>query len=463
MIALKDNRLLIAVLIASQFAPPFMFSGVAVTLPAMGKEFHVGATTLSLVETLFLAAQLAFLLPIGRLADTNDKRNLYKLGLLCFGISSLLISFAPSILPVLFLRVVQGISSGLFATTGPAILADLATARNRGKVFGASTAMTYCGLMLGPFCAGLLTDYWQWQSVFIAGGLILLSGFLLVFFIMPSRWHIPSAKAVHLPSAALIAAIVFLFVFASTSMSWGVTGYLCLGLGVILIWAFIRLQKRIEQPLLNLSVLAANPTLRDAVSIQMLLYMYAFCSVFILNLFMQISLGQSPEMAGKIVALGSAIMVVTAPLAGVLADRYPARNITISGSFCVLIAAAMGAALHLQSELLYIGVMLAVQSFGFALFSSPNTKIIMESVPAEARGMAGAFSAKGRYGGMMLGMLLANLVISFEMGNEPLAHHSMEVAHITQRIFSLLIVFIGSSMTLSYFTRHRVQKFQAAR
>jgi MFS family permease len=77
----KGHRLLVWTIVASQFAPPFMFSGVAVALPAMGSDLNAGAMSLGLVETLFLASQLAFLLPVGRLADARDKTTLYKLRL----------------------------------------------------------------------------------------------------------------------------------------------------------------------------------------------------------------------------------------------------------------------------------------------------------------------------------------------------------------------------------------------
>ena len=76
---------------ASQFAPPFMISGVAVALPALGSDLAAGATALSLVETVFLAAAVALLLPAGRLADASDKATLFKLGMVAFALSSLLI------------------------------------------------------------------------------------------------------------------------------------------------------------------------------------------------------------------------------------------------------------------------------------------------------------------------------------------------------------------------------------
>ena len=55
----QASRWLVPAIAASQFAPPFMISGVAVALPALGADLGAGATALSLVETLFLAAAVA--------------------------------------------------------------------------------------------------------------------------------------------------------------------------------------------------------------------------------------------------------------------------------------------------------------------------------------------------------------------------------------------------------------------
>src|SRR5256714_4902196 len=83
------HPLLVPAIAASQFAPPFMISGVAVALPALGADLAAGATALSLVETLFLAAAVAALLPAGRLGDAADKAALYKWGLAGFALTSI--------------------------------------------------------------------------------------------------------------------------------------------------------------------------------------------------------------------------------------------------------------------------------------------------------------------------------------------------------------------------------------
>lgn len=105
---------------------------------------------------------------------------------------------------------------------------------------------------------------------------------------------------------------------------------------------------------------------------------------------------QHEHRAERVLATGSVPMAVMAPVAGWLADRYPARFIATCGVALVLLSALTAATLDKDSSLLLVIVMLAVQGLGFALFSSPNMTIIMSSVPANALSMASALGAKAR-------------------------------------------------------------------
>src|SRR5262245_8209035 len=109
---------------ASQFAPPFMISRLAVALPTRAADPGAGATALSLVETLFLAAAVALLLPAGRLGDAADKATLYKLGMAAFALSSIAIGLVSSVPAILALRLLQGACSALVQAAGPALIAD---------------------------------------------------------------------------------------------------------------------------------------------------------------------------------------------------------------------------------------------------------------------------------------------------------------------------------------------------
>ena len=442
----NKNKLLAFAIIASQFAPPFMFSGVAVALPGISAELKAGASELGLMETLFLASQLTFLLPGGRLADVSDKRTMYKIGLACFGFTSLLIGFLSSMPLILALRFVQGAASALFTVSGPAILAEIVPVERRGRAFGASISVVYVGLLLGPLCAGYLINMWSWRAVFVAGGALLLLGFLLIHKIMESHWVIPPRNSVPLIDMLLIFTSVSFLVAGSSTMNIRGIGYASVLASIIVAVLFVRRQRHVGDPLVNILALVENRHLRSALIIQLLLYLTAFCSTFLLNIYMQVVLGYSASATGKILAVGSLVMVVVALKAGVLCEKYPPRIIATLGVACVLVSMIAASMLDAYSGIALLLFILALQGLGFGLFSTPNMVIIMGSVSPTAGGMASAFGAKARSLGMVLGMIFTAALVSHIFANDPFTKDPLRLVGLLKIVFSVLAVTTGVAL-----------------
>lgn len=446
----KINSVLVWAIIASQFAPPFMFSGVAVALPSMGLELQAGAVALGLVETLFLTSQLAFLLPVGRLADAGDKRTLYKYAFFVFWVASLLIALSNSMTVVLALRFIQGICSAVFASTGGAMIAELVPAEKRGHYYGYSIGAIYAGLAAGPLCAGLIVEHFGWRGLFYTGAGLLFAGHMLMLAILKSKWRTPPRDTVHLPSAFLMAASVIGLVSGTAMISASVMGYLFIAIAFLFIIAFVVWQNRLEKPLLNIRKVKENIALRNALLVQVLLYMNAFCAVFMLSIYMQVSLGHSANLTGQILAMGTVLMVLIAPYAGRLSDRWRPRYVATAGVACVVISSVMALFLNAETGLVYITLLLALNGMGFGLFSTPNTTIIMGSVPQNFYGIASALAAKSRSVGMMAGMLVTSLLMSLHIGNEPVEKHAVKFMDIMHEAFIVLTIAAISAAILSY-------------
>ncbi len=452
----SENKLLARAIIASQFAPPFMFSGVAIALPTMGTELNAGGTALSLVETLFLAGSLAFLLPSGRLADAGDKRTLYKFGLLGFAISSLLIASVSSMPVIHVLRFLQGMTSAVFVATGPAILADIVPANRRGRAFGSSLGSIYAGLTLGPIVAGWLVEHFTWRGVFYFGALTLLAGYFLIRRMMPSTRNVPF-RVLHWPSVGLVVAAVLSLVFGSTLVRNGSIGFVLIGCGGLLAGLFVLLQKRLARPLLNVSAVMANHVLRNALFIQMLVYMQAMTAMFLLSLYLQVSLGVPADRTGPVLAIGSVIMALLAPFSGRLADRFRPNLLSAAGVASILVTGLMATTLDEGTSLWFVRGMLIFQGLGFALFSSPNMMIIMNSVRPTKMSMASALGAKSRSLGMILGMLIASVLISLEIGTDSVKAHPEAVIRIASTTFTILAGALTLALLLSVFGRAEPQ------
>lgn len=416
----RTPRFLVAAIAASQFAPPFMVSGVAVALPSLGADLGAGATALSLVETLFLAASVALLLPAGRLGDAADKVALYKAGLVAFALCSLAAGLVSSVPAVLALRVVQGIASAAVQSAGPAIIADAVPPERRGRAYGITIGAVYVGLTLGPIVAGVLVDLWGWRAVFLAGGATVLALTLPIHFMLHAAWRRPARGAVHLPSAALIIAAMLALVGGAATLREGARGYAATAAGAVLLLIFFLTQWRVARPLLDVRLLAQNRVLSGALLVQWLLYCNAFGQVFLLSLYMQSVLGHAANTAGQVLAVGTVLMAAIAPLAGAASDRVRPTLIASGGVAVVLVSSVMGALLGAGSSLVHVALVLAVQGVGFAFFSSPNMATVMNAVPRQLSGIASALSASARSLGMASGMLIVGALVSLNLGHEPI-------------------------------------------
>ena len=446
----SPHPLLVPAIAASQFAPPFMISGVAVALPAMGAELAAGAVALSLVETLFLAASVALLLPAGRLGDAADKAALYKAGLAAFALCSIAIGLVSSMAAILALRFVQGLFSAGTQAAGPALIADAVPPERRGRAFGLSIGSVYAGLTLGPICAGVLVELWGWRSVFVAGGAAVLALLAPIHFLLPADWRRrPDPGTVHLAGTALLVAAMLALVIGAANLRAGALAYGAMAAGAALLALFAATQRRAARPLLDVAMLAGNRVLRGALLVQWLLYCNAFGTVFLLALYLQSVLGRAAATAGLVIAVGTLLMAGIAPLVGRLADRRRPARLASAGVAAVLVAALMATRLDAHSSLAYVTLLLAVQGAGFAFFSTPNMTMVMNAVPAERTGIASAMSAAARSLGMVSGMLIVGAAVSLQLGHAPVEADPARFVATLQASFWILAAVSAAAFAFS--------------
>ena len=110
----------------------------------------------------------------------------------------------------------------------------------------------------------------------------------------------------------------------------------------------------------------------------------------------------------------------------------------------------MAMTLHERSSLAFVALVLAAHGMGFGLFLSPNTTMIMNSVSANARGMASALGAKARSLGMVSGMLITTILIS-------LAQHPIRFIETMVGAFSILAVLTAVALVARFLRSTRRQ------
>ncbi len=420
----------------TQFALPFMYSGVAVTLPTMGIDFGASGVTLALIETVYLGAGAAFLLPLGCVAETTDKRTLFSMGLLFYAITTLTIGTLPSTDSILALRFIQGVASAFMGATVMAILFEVTPPGVRGKAIGLLMGAVYLGLAAGPLIAGIITTQFGWRWVYFLTAIPLFGALAAVLAIWGARWKF-SRLTVNWLSSTLVTVSVFLLISGSALLGEERLGYFLVVLGLTTAVAFFTADARSREPMLRFSSIRSNGEYSRALVSQFLVYSAAFGMTFLFSLYLQVVKGLSPQDTGILLVISPVLMAAIAPLSGRLADRYRPDRLTASGVLFITASLLMATRISVATELSYLVTVLAMQGLGLGLFSAPNMSLILHSVERQDLTQASALAAKTRSLGMAASMIVVMVLLSLHMGSGPIGQRGGDYHEI---LFSYLLV-----------------------
>ena len=129
--------------------------------------------------------------PAGALSDLYDRRWLLLVGLLAFALPPFSYLLITDVSWLIALRFVHGMATAVFAPIALAVVADLRR-EARGAAYGAYTAATQAGAMLGPLLGGWLLWTRGFSTTFVTAGTLGVIAVLL-FFLMrlpPAPGHI---------------------------------------------------------------------------------------------------------------------------------------------------------------------------------------------------------------------------------------------------------------------------------
>ncbi len=448
---LSTRRAALIIATLTSFTTPFVGSSINIALPAIQKAFHMNAVLLSWVPTTYLLAAAIFLVPFGRLADIHGRKRVFSCGVMAFTLSSFLCGTSISAFMLIVFRIFQGIGSSMIFATGIAILISVFPPEKRGRVLGINVAAVYTGLTLGPLLGGLLTQYLTWRSVFLINvpfGIIII---LLVHWKLKPEWAEAKGERFDLPGA-------FLYGLALVAIMYGISrlpageGLWMIALGLVGMGVFVRWEKRVAQPVFNLTLFTSNRVFAFSCLAALIHYSATFAVMFLLSLYLQYIKGFSPQQAGFILIAQPVMMAIFSPLAGRLSDTIEPRIIASLGMAITALGLVPLMSLDRDSSTVFIMANLFVLGFGYALFSSPNTNAIMGSVDRSSYGLASGSVATMRLLGMMISMAIATVLLILFMGrvqimpeHYPLLIKSMRVNFM---IFSALC-FLGVFSSLA--------------
>lgn len=417
--SLKRHTLIVVTM--ASFLTPFMGSAVNLAIPSIGREFNSGAILLSWVVTSYILASVAFLVPLGRLADIVGRKKIFILGIISFSVCSLLCGLAWSIEVLIVFRLLQGVASAMIFSTGMAILTSVFQPHERGKALGINVATVYIGLALGPVLGGLISQYLGWQFIFHA---IIPIGIIIVLLStakLKGEWAGAGGESYDFIGAVLYSVGLTSFIYGVSSLSNSSWAKYIMVFGMLTMLMFIKYQLQAKSPIINLNLFSKNVVFTFSNLAALINYSATAGIGFLLSLHLQILMELDTQIAGFILLSQPVIMALLSPLAGTLSDHVEPRIVASLGMALTTLGLLLFTFISLKTPIWFIIANLMLLGMGFALFSSPNSNAVMGSVEKRYYGIASSTLGTMRLTGQAISMSIVTLIIALFVGNVELS------------------------------------------
>ncbi|HKG57067.1 MAG TPA: MFS transporter, partial [Candidatus Limnocylindrales bacterium] len=262
---MSDERLLTPAMLgiaAGAILVPLNSTMLAVALPSVMTEFSVGPSTVASLVTLYLGAVAVALPASGSLGDRFGHRSTFLVGVVGFGLASLLAATAASFAILALSRVLQAASGALVSTSSTALVRATAPQARRGAAFGLFDGLTSVSAAVGPFVGGVIVGGFGWRSLFTLSVPIALLAAVSVAVIVRGRASPAvggAGRRIDIPGLALLATFLVALLIAIGAIAVPSLQLAAAVACVPLLAAFLRYELRSPAPAVDPRLFAARP------------------------------------------------------------------------------------------------------------------------------------------------------------------------------------------------------------
>ena len=256
----RHAGLVLAIIVASYLMIVVDISIVITGLPRIQESLGFSSAQLSWVTNAYTLAFGGLLLLGARAGDILGRRRMFVLGLSLFTLASVAIGLASTASGLLVARAVQGAGAAVLAPSTLALLSThFAEGPARTRALSMYAAAAGLGATLGLVLGGLFADLVSWRAGFFINvpiGLLLIASALRYIAEtprQPGRFDLGGALSSTVGMTALVYGLVRA---ADAGWSDALVQITLLG-GAVMLAAFVAIERRVQQPILPLHLLAS--------------------------------------------------------------------------------------------------------------------------------------------------------------------------------------------------------------
>ena len=154
---------ILVVILASYFMILLDNSIIFTGTVKIAADLHLSQSALSWVSSAYSLTFGGFLLLGGRAGDLFGRRRIFQIGLIIFGLGSLLVGLAVNAPMIIGARAFQGIGSAILAPTTLAILMDTYRGEHQIRAISYYGAMAGIGASVSLVIGGMFASLLKWR------------------------------------------------------------------------------------------------------------------------------------------------------------------------------------------------------------------------------------------------------------------------------------------------------------
>jgi EmrB/QacA subfamily drug resistance transporter len=424
----RDVRRIAVVVIVGAVMSILDVTIVNVALETLRLDLGAPLSTIQWVSTGYLLS-LATAIPLtGWAAERFGPRRVWMTVVAAFVVTSGLCGLAWSAESLIGFRVLQGFAGGMIMPIGMITLAQAAGPDRMGRVMSVVGVPMLLAPVLGPVIGGAIVDNLSWRWIFFVNLPVGIVGLLLARRLMPSsralgreaadgREH-PALdwRGLALVSPGAGAIVLGISEYGAHRTFAALSAWLPLALGLLAVAAFAAYALRVRYPIIAVSLFRSAGFSAAAATV-FLVGIALFGSMILLPLYYQVARGESPLMAGLLVAPQGLGAAVGMNLGGRATDRFGGGRVVLVGLTFLLVGTAVFTQVGASTSYWLTGAALVLRGIGLGGSMMPSmaaayATLTRNQVPRATPALNVLQRIGGSIGGALLIVILQNRIVS---------------------------------------------------
>ncbi|KHF38599.1 MFS transporter [Halalkalibacter okhensis] len=420
-------------------------------VPQLMNVFHSDAVATGWVITIFMVT-MGMTVPVtGYLGDRFGKKKLYIIGLAIFVLGSLLGSLSWNLSSLIIFRGLQGVGGGIMMPLSMALIFEAFPRKERGLATGVWGISAMMAPTIGPTFGGFLLETLDWTYLFLVNVPFGLLGLWFAFRYLPTT---TANKQITFDKYGFLTITfgVGLILYSLGRMSelahlTNPVNLALVAVGIILIYIFVQIERKEEQPLLDLALFRV-PAYTYSMVIASVSSVGLFAGLFLIPLLIQQVYGFGPIMTGLIFLPSALLTGVFMSVGGRILDRKGATGIISTGLIVVAIGTFPLGFLSLETSIALIFFWMAIRGIGMGLSSMPSTTTGMNAIPSHLISRGSAMNNVVRQMSSALGIVFVSIYYEVRRGQLMASLGSLEEASLQAINEGFMVIAVVTAISI---------------